>query len=366
MAEEGNLGLARAFDSDEDATKAELQRRMEEARDSITETVTEIKETVVNQYNSVKESVTDALDWREQFRKRPVAWSVGAIGVGIIVGYNIGGLIEGDRADYPVQPREVDDVPAASAQNRVSDPSAFTDQHSYATHARATSGSPYAPSSEALGTRPSYSSGYESAPSVEDKPGLIDRFKETRAYDRLQEEVADLGNRFMDELSNAARTIVLPALFNKVKQMIGVDLSNKSQVGSDTHRQATASRTTNEPALRSVEGRSQAAEPIQSRGPSESGKPAYPQSKGSLNKFDRLETKTPQARSQSEGAPHLNLNYDDRYEQESKLFSRGEDRGFGARAPGDNQPVADERRGTDRDDAPKAVDYNYDPGHKAE
>ncbi len=46
MAEERNLGLARAREtSDEDASKEVLQRRMEEARDSITNTVTEIKTT---------------------------------------------------------------------------------------------------------------------------------------------------------------------------------------------------------------------------------------------------------------------------------------------------------------------------------
>ena len=55
MAEERNLGLARAPEpaGDADSTKAELQRRMEEARESISQTVTEIKETVVNQYQQV-------------------------------------------------------------------------------------------------------------------------------------------------------------------------------------------------------------------------------------------------------------------------------------------------------------------------
>jgi len=45
MAEERDLALARAqadVGDDEDATKAELQRRMEEARESISQTVTEI------------------------------------------------------------------------------------------------------------------------------------------------------------------------------------------------------------------------------------------------------------------------------------------------------------------------------------
>ena len=40
---------------------------MEQARDSISTTVTEIKETVANQVENVK----DALDWREHFKKQP-------------------------------------------------------------------------------------------------------------------------------------------------------------------------------------------------------------------------------------------------------------------------------------------------------
>ena len=96
MAEERNLGLARARDaSGEDPSKEALQRRMEEARDSITNTVTEIKETVAQQYENVK----DALDWREHFKKRPVAWSVGAAGVGFFVGYGIAAAIKGDESD---------------------------------------------------------------------------------------------------------------------------------------------------------------------------------------------------------------------------------------------------------------------------
>ena len=95
MAEERTLGLARAREvADEDLSKEELQLRMDEARDSITQTVTEIKETVVHQYENVK----DALDWREQFKKRPVAWSLGAAGVGFCVGYCIASTIKGEES----------------------------------------------------------------------------------------------------------------------------------------------------------------------------------------------------------------------------------------------------------------------------
>ena len=111
MAEEGTLGVARASgetDDEDVPSKEELQRRMDEARNSITQTVTEIKETVTNQYYSVKETVTDALDWRHHFRKNPVAFSVGALSAGFVVGYALAGTFKGGgeegggrRDDYP-------------------------------------------------------------------------------------------------------------------------------------------------------------------------------------------------------------------------------------------------------------------------
>jgi len=91
MAEERTLGLARAPEHPaEELSKEELQRRMEEARDSISHTVTEIKETVATQYQAVK----DTLDWREQFKKRPLAWTAGSVGVGFLVGYGIAAVVK--------------------------------------------------------------------------------------------------------------------------------------------------------------------------------------------------------------------------------------------------------------------------------
>lgn len=75
--------------SEGEPTKAELQRRMEEARDDISQTVSEIKDTVTDRYESVKETVSETLDWRAQFRKHSVAWSLGALAVGYIVGSGI-------------------------------------------------------------------------------------------------------------------------------------------------------------------------------------------------------------------------------------------------------------------------------------
>jgi ElaB/YqjD/DUF883 family membrane-anchored ribosome-binding protein len=192
MAEERTLGLARAREtSDEDASKEALQRRMEEARDSITNTVTEIKDNVAQQYENVK----DALDWREHFKRQPVAWSLGAAGVGFFVGYGLAAALSSD--DY-------DEIPYASQTMRA-----------YA--AKPVIGEPLANAMSSTKTN-----------GKDEGPGLIERFKETSAYDRLSKEAGSLGDRLVEELSTTAQQVVLPALLKKIKGWIGVDLSNKT------------------------------------------------------------------------------------------------------------------------------------------
>src|SRR5580765_5059904 len=116
MAEERTLGLARAQESAEEPSKEELQRRMDQARDSISHTVTEIKETVANQVQAVK----DTLDWREQFKKRPVAWSLGAAGTGFALGYGLAAMIKGAEDDvldyYSPESRNYSSQPLMSSQ----------------------------------------------------------------------------------------------------------------------------------------------------------------------------------------------------------------------------------------------------------
>ena len=195
MAEERNLGLARARETeDADPSKAALQRRMEEARDSITNTVTEIKDNVAQQYENVK----DALDWREHFKKAPVAWSLGAAGVGFFVGYGLAAAISGD--DY--------------------------DKVHYSTStAHSLTANPYL--SQRDFSQP-VSAGAVKSNGKHDGPGMLERFKETSAYDRLSKEAGALGDRLVEELSTTAQTVVLPALLKKIKGWIGVDLSDKA------------------------------------------------------------------------------------------------------------------------------------------
>jgi hypothetical protein len=254
MAEEGTLIRARASSErdgeDEEPSKEELQRRMEEARESITQTVTEIKETVTNQYYSMKETVSDALDWRHHFRKNPVAFSVGALSVGFLLGYGLTGAIKGGRDeddDYPSS--EETDVYARMNAT----PSRYEDEedeaerrsafhgHSFAAQPITDQSNEASDDRRAVGASSSYSAQREERDETLQKPGLYERFKETSAYDRLQSEVSTLGDRFMEELSSTAHNVVLPALFNKLKELFGVDLSNKQNQQSQGNQPAQSS-----------------------------------------------------------------------------------------------------------------------------
>jgi hypothetical protein len=208
MAEERTLGLARAREGfAEEPSKEELQRRMEEARDSITNTVTEIKENVAQQVESVK----DALDWREHFKKQPVAWSLAAAGVGFFVGYGIAAALSGD--DDNVVRYSSSTAHSLAAQPIIGETSSTT-------------------SAKTTGK--------------DDGPGMLERFKDTSAYERLSKEAGSLGDRFIEELSTTAHQVVLPALLRKVKSWIGIDLSDKTpSMGRNESR-----NTSYEPSLR--------------------------------------------------------------------------------------------------------------------
>lgn len=258
MAEERNLGLARAPEpaGDADSTKAELQRRMEEARESISQTVTEIKETVVNQYQQVRETISDTLDWREQYRRRPLPFTLGAFAVGALVGYSIMGAFKSDGDGYDDED-DFDEESAERAGRSYAAAPILGESHASTAYQRAASPASveedveqYGRASESHGfvsraqspaSRPSYSSGYQAstapqhARGAEEEeeepkgPGLFERFKETKAYDKLTEELSTVGERVVEELSRTAQSVVVPMLLNKIKSLIGVDLSSQRQ-----------------------------------------------------------------------------------------------------------------------------------------
>ena len=71
-------------------TNQELERQMQRTREALAETVGEIKETVEQEYQSVRKTVSGVLDYREQFKNEPLVWSLGALSAGFALGYTVG------------------------------------------------------------------------------------------------------------------------------------------------------------------------------------------------------------------------------------------------------------------------------------
>jgi len=198
MAEERTLGLARAEErtSSEEPSKEELQRRLGEARDSISNTATEIKETVASQVKAVK----DTLDWREQFKRRPVAWSAAALGVGFATGYCIANYAKGDDLSYD------------SAIDRYGE-----EARHYASQAP---------------VPPSYGNGKHDS-------GLnfFQKVANTQAFEKVRDEAGNIGDAFVQELSNTAKSVVLPALITSLRNFIGDHLPNAEKKPATTNYQ---------------------------------------------------------------------------------------------------------------------------------
>ena len=224
MAEERTLGLARAHDSvTEEPSKEELQRRMDQARDSISHTVTEIKETVANQVQAVKET----LDWREQVKRRPVAWSLGAAGTGFALGYCIAAFVKGDDDD-----EDVLDFYSASERSYAAQPILGAPPHAEA------------------------SSGKQPSNGDDDGPGLLQRLGHTPAFNRVKAEASNVGDAFVQELGKTAKQVVLPALITSLKNFIGGYLPKSSatedrsaSMGNESTRSKDTATSSYQPTL---------------------------------------------------------------------------------------------------------------------
>jgi hypothetical protein len=52
--------------------------------------VEQIQDRAEQKYQAVKETVSDVLDYRDEFQKEPVIWSLGALSAGFALGYTLG------------------------------------------------------------------------------------------------------------------------------------------------------------------------------------------------------------------------------------------------------------------------------------
>ena len=239
----GNTGIARAPqttdtpDTTDDTTVAELQRRMEEARENISHTVAEIRDTVTTQYETVRSTINENLDWREHVRKRPTSFSIAAGTVGFFLGLAVGGAFGGksedDRYDYSEYEYDEDDdtySPTATARAYRAESMSGSDSYdstSDVSSSRLKNRSISRPSFYESGMTASSNAREESESSG---PGIFERFKNTAAFDKLTNEISTLGNRVVDELSHTAQTVVLPMVLGKLKDAVGIDLGTQKRV----------------------------------------------------------------------------------------------------------------------------------------
>lgn len=89
MAKQPSTQLSRTRSDGAPSTRA-LQRQIGRTRESLTETVEEIKQTAEQGYKSAKQTVAQALDYRKEFQKEPLVWSLGALSAGFAIGYTLG------------------------------------------------------------------------------------------------------------------------------------------------------------------------------------------------------------------------------------------------------------------------------------
>ena len=90
MAVQANPKTIRTTKSDRAPTKQALQAQIGRTRESLSDTVEEIKRTAEQGYASAKETVSELADYREEFQKEPLVWSLGALSAGFALGYTVG------------------------------------------------------------------------------------------------------------------------------------------------------------------------------------------------------------------------------------------------------------------------------------
>jgi hypothetical protein len=74
----------------QNAHKKGLQRQIKQTRDSLRDTVEEIQDAAEQKYQIAKKTVSNVLDYREEFQKEPVVWTLGALCAGFAAGYTVG------------------------------------------------------------------------------------------------------------------------------------------------------------------------------------------------------------------------------------------------------------------------------------
>lgn len=206
---------------------------------------------------SSEDGMTRLLDWRTQVRQRPAAVSVGALSIGLLTGYCIGGTLmnrKGGRSSSATGSSMSDTTSMQLSSTQSSSASAVSKLPAYtpeaaeqvqdsaygvsgqeqtSSHDASQSSLNSSTTDEALQTMPDYPPSY--GKDYKDKSGtkprrakpqrkeskLFAKFKQTSAFDRLQTEVSKISNQLINQLSDVGHNTVLPAITDKANQIFG-------------------------------------------------------------------------------------------------------------------------------------------------
>ena len=143
------------------------------------------------------------------------------MGVGFLVGYGLAAMAKGDGGD---------------------------DTSAYSSNMDRYYAGEYGDASKSYSAQPILRAGstatesYKQGNGTHDEgPGLFEKLTSTPAYNKVKHEAANLGDAVMHELSNTAKTVVLPALMTSLRNFIGGYLPNAQTTGGSQSSQSSSS-----------------------------------------------------------------------------------------------------------------------------
>lgn len=190
------------------------------------------RSTATNSLQFVADTATK-LEWRSQVSRRPVAASLGALGVGLLIGYTVKGALTKRKT-------EIDDdyyVADFMMDETRSDDDDFTRGDDFTrkdftrkdfTEVDFDNASSLAATSDSADAASSYSrrgSNKRTAKRQDSRSknsrGLLSKLTDTSMFGRLQSEVAKLSNQAIEQLSDLGNSVLVPAISSKIKTAVG-------------------------------------------------------------------------------------------------------------------------------------------------
>jgi len=168
-----------------DASAEELQRLLRAKRESITQTVEEIKMTMHSGYQDTKDKVSQTFDWRYQLQRYPLAAVGGALAIGFLAGQILGrGMTSGSRGISGMRRRSM----TGTASNFGA-------------------GTSMAPQTHVAGI---------SATSIQhehrEPRHFIPQSVKSRVSGRFEETLSDLAEHLLGEVTRVGRDIIIPTV----------------------------------------------------------------------------------------------------------------------------------------------------------